>query len=62
MMYAVACEMTRVKLGDKIRILDTTLTVIRIRKDALKRLGRLPGRLRNMVLDEAVKTLEDFMG
>ena len=63
--------MGSVKLGDKISIFEP-VTVIRIRKDALKRLNMFPRKLRNMILDEAVKatletdhpydvTLEDVM-
>jgi hypothetical protein len=47
--------MGSVKLGDKISIFEP-VTVIRIRKDALKRLNMFPRKLRNMILDEAVKT------
>jgi hypothetical protein len=46
--------MGSVKLGDKISIFEP-VTVIRIRKDALKRLNMFPRELRNMILDEAVK-------
>jgi hypothetical protein len=47
--------MEEVKLGDRISIFEP-VTVIRIRKDALKRLNMFPRKLRNMILDEAVKT------
>lgn len=43
-----------IRIGDVIKIFDT-LRVIRIRKEAVEELNKLPKNIRNEVLDEAVK-------
>jgi len=47
-------EIKEIRIGEKVTVTDT-VTVIKIRGDAVKELDRLPQNIRQEVLDEAVE-------
>ncbi len=47
-------KIKEVKIGEKVTVTDT-VTVIKIRGDAVKELDKLPQNIRQEVLDEAVE-------